>query len=375
MRYVFVALAVAAMAMPAFAAVDYFPVTADGSFNNFRSGEGYTNAGLQGIPRMMKSNQHSGWMSFANTVGDNSGLSLAAFLAANPGATAKLYFRTNGALPAPGTDPNRPVGAFIESIRSGNTGQLVEDGGTSGSYTPAAPAPGFEGSSQLVAFRGGPVPAGGFSATGDGIYVNRDPAQGGGIPWIAPSGRALTGRNNFLFQGGDMIRYDISNNGLTPTGLYDGYQQDGTQGANFWALEDLLGLRENNGGSNTTPARIYEAGQILVGGQATPTIVNSTAYVGTLDPRNKNNDSTDDFWHAVVIDAAFLADIASGAEHKGLYFGNQATFVGANFSNVGFYSQDQSGGIYEAYLEVVPEPATMVLLALGGLALLRRRNA
>lgn len=365
MKKLLAVLAVLSIAMPVLAATDYFPVTADGSFNITRGSEGYTNNGSQGQPRLSKANQNSGWMSFTGTVGDSSGLSLGAFLAANPGAQVTLHFRTSGT----GSNASR---ILLESIRSGNQGALVGDQG--GGVSNTNPATGFAGASEPVAFRGAPVPVGGFAVYGTGIYTGNMEANGGGEAWISPS-TCLPNQGQTPYQHGPntKIQYDFAGEGA-PIGLIKGYWPDGTAGHNYFALEDLLGLRANNGTASGGAAQVYNAGQILVGGQANPTLFrdNDPLFAGT-DPRMG---TTDPNWKAIVLDSAFALDIANNPEHKGIFFTSKISGLGVDdWTNFSYFSKDQAGGAWMPYLEVTPEPATMVLLALGGLVALRRRSA
>lgn len=361
MRKLVAVLAVAALAMPALGAagdVEKFVVTADGSFNNNRSGEGYSNGGFIGMPRLTKANQHMGWMSFNGAVGATSGQSLADFIAANGGYSnvqVTLNFKTDKAIAGK---------LAILSLRSGNVGGLIEDADPDGVSGPGNADPSFVGSSQCAAFRGGEGP---YTYTGAGIYKFEDPTlPGAGVPWITPSGRIVSGRYGFNFGPGQMVRYDIDNNGADiDSGMYDGYVEDGSgAGANFWALEDLLGLRQNNGNASGGLQQITDAGQIYLKDAA-----------GNLQIVTGGDVNA---WQSYVLDEAFLMDIAAGAEHKGLVFTSQISNAGlsADWNNVAFYAKEQAGGVDAAYLSVtvLPEPATLAILALGGLALLRRRR-
>src|SRR5512137_2137691 len=111
MRKVFLVLAVVAMAVPAYAdtSLGFFGATSDGSFNLNRTPGGYGNDGSGGSTRMMKANQHSGFMSFYGAVADGSALTLDQLVQANGGwanplLKFNLRFRnTDGGLPTVGT--------------------------------------------------------------------------------------------------------------------------------------------------------------------------------------------------------------------------------------------------------------------------------
>ena len=84
-----------------------------------------------------------------------------------------------------------------------------------------------------------------------------------------------------------------------------------------------------------------------------------------------------DAWFAVDIDVNIVIDIDANIENKGIIFtvyGDDCVIL--NNDNASVFASDQSGGAWGAYLAVdaVPEPATLSLLALGGLAMLRRRK-
>lgn len=373
MRNLLAVLLIAGLVAPAMGAQVFFNATADGSFNTYRSGnaEGYTNAGIQGMPRLSKSNQHMGWLSFMGAAATDGSGSLASYVAAHPGTTATMYVRTSAAMPGK---------LALISIRSGNQGGLVEDQGTGGSYAMTAPAPGYTGASELQAFRGcSTAPLAAFPAFGDGIYTLEDPNNTLGVQgqaWISPSTRAANaGKTPFQVGANQPIRYDQGiwggwNSGgtQTPNGKYRGYFPDSaTAGRNYWALEDLLGLYNQRGAGDATT--VTAAGQIVNGGAATPQWVDSSVAAAS-DPKT----NTAGTWLAIPIDAAFLADMASNPENKGLVFTSEFAGGVADWSNTAFYTKDQSGGAYVAYL-AIPEPATMILLALGGLVALRRRSA
>ncbi len=83
-----------------------------------------------------------------------------------------------------------------------------------------------------------------------------------------------------------------------------------------------------------------------------------------------------DGWYKVEINPALVNDIANNPENKGLVFNNYHNLVPFAWGNDDVCALE--GGMADAaYLEVdaVPEPMTLTLLALGGLALLRRRSA
>jgi hypothetical protein len=352
----------------------YFNVTGDGSFDCYRDPsngeEGYTNGGSLGFPRLSKANQHEGWMSFLGATEMTTQQSLVSYVAANPGATAILYVRSGNALMPAGN-----AGSYVVSIRSGNVGGIVEDQDADGYGGQGYPADGITGTSQLQAFRecaplvdlnGNPF----YQYFGSGIYTNNNPNLGGGVPWIRPAEAAANaGRIPCQSGPGTAVQYD---KGLVEVGTANGKMigwfndtWDG-RGRNFWALEDLVGIADQRGYGTTT--WVQNAGQIMLGGIATPTLVNSSMYV-PADPKTGT-----DNWLAIPVDAAFLADLGrADGENKGILFANNFAGLDANWSNSDFWSKEQSGGEFQAYL-YIPEPASMLLLALGGLAMLRRRS-
>ncbi len=94
MKKLLAVLLVCGFAVPVMAATDTFPVMIDGNFDT-PSLEGYTNRGACPNPRLDKAYQEIGFMSWSGSLGNQSHLSLAQFLAANPGAVnnAVLYLR------------------------------------------------------------------------------------------------------------------------------------------------------------------------------------------------------------------------------------------------------------------------------------------
>lgn len=396
MRNALVVVAVVAMALPAFGVSAFFGDTADGAWDNYRSGQlgGYGNNGAGGATRMMKANQHMGWMSFYGATADNTGLTIDQFVQANggwnaPGLQVILHFRnTDGGLPTVGTlaQPQAngaggapvQVGAWIQSVRVGaqaGVGGLVEDTGagtgTDWSYSTAngiGPAPGFQGANECVAFHGAQVYLNGnFINFGEGISAG-PLGTAAGTAWFTPSGSAAHtfGANAAIgWAGGAGVPPVIGYNTAKDT----------------WAVEWLLGGYGNNGGVRAGAKDINgvpqtndwaDSGQIAAKDSNGVPLILTAAYYNPADPRgglvNANN-------VAVPLDLAFAMDIAVNPENRGIAFNNNVNVVGATFSNTGFYTKEQ-GGVVHPYLEVIiPEPATMILLAMGGLALLRRRSA
>jgi len=80
--------------------------------------------------------------------------------------------------------------------------------------------------------------------------------------------------------------------------------------------------------------------------------------------------AVDGDWISVVLDDAVVAELLTNPLNRGLYTN------GDSWENSNVYSRDQAGGLFAPYLEVtfVPEPATMGLLVLGGVAALIRRK-
>lgn len=377
MRSLLAVLVVAALVAPAHG--EFFEVTADGSFNTYRSPnngiEGYSNAGAKTVARIGKTNQHNGWLSFRGATADGTGASLADVVASyGANAQAFIYLKMDSALPV-GT------GVYALSIRTGNEGGLVEDADTTGIGTQAAPAAGFTGASELVAWRGAaPYPGTGFLKFGSGIYTVDDPTSElgtHGVPWKTPSTRQPnTGAAPFRWGPNEEVRYDTgvmqtSDGQTAPTGKYLGFFPDpngGTVGRSYWALEDVLGMYVNKAGA-TSLANITAAGQILIGGNDTPTLIDGSLMdVVNADPRN----GTVGNWLKIPVDLAFLLDMANNDEHKGIYFANNIAGLTQNWGNQGFYTKE-SGSASAPYLYITPEPATMILLALGGLVAVRRR--
>lgn len=331
------------------------------------------------------------------TVGDVSGQTVSGFVAANggwdnPSLRFTLRLRTTGPL----WDPNANIkGAILTSIRCGNTGQIIEDGYVTGGSTTFSNVPtGFQGATEPMAWRGAKPSGSGPRTFADlsGGLTNNDASfsyadQHSGVAWIAPSGRIANPAStpavpsDMQFAAGAEIKWAGSGGW---SGLSVGYK-NGSGRVN--ALDDLLGMWGDrtgyaglNSGGTFDGHCITEAGQIFAkdsGGNVLK--INNLLDAGNTDPRNKNNDVTDYGWNAIPLDLAFAKDMFVNPENKGIAFSGLYTRDWQNTlsdPNLKYYTKEQDGGIWAPYLEVslVPEPAAMGMVAVGSLALLRRRR-
>lgn len=356
--------------MPAMGSyVEFFQVTGDGSFATYHTSdmsscEGYTNAGAGGAARLGYAKQGHGWLAWdaqdstgtRNTsVGDVSGQTLSQFLAANPTAKATLYLnldKAEGAL----------VGSWaITTIRCGNEGVMQEDAGAGTGQTYASPAPGIAGSTQAWAWRAGTPP---YPTNGIVYAANNPDATFAGEPWIA------AGNTDSHYSGGGFTAgQEIVWGGNTKIG-YDGTMA--TNGGEAWALAALIGM--DWGKNDTNVANAEAAGQIVnkdANGNAA--FLSAASYVGTTNPRNGVVGN----WYAVELSQELLLSLANDPQTKGLIFNNWFAGTTNASGNPSFVTKDQAVngvlGAGAAFLALTPEPATMVLLALGGLVALRRR--
>lgn len=389
---------VVAIAAPAFGVADFFQVTSDGAFNTYKTNGGYGNVGAGGSIRMGKTNQAMGYMGFAGAAGDTSGQSIDAFVQANggwsnPNVQVTLHFRaTDAGLPAVGAKAQPAyngvggaavqIGMYIESVRVGlgaGTGGLVEDQSTSSGndygYKPGittgslGPPAGFQGASEPVAFRGAqPYQTNDrFFNYGEGIAAG-PLGTAAGTAWFTPSGYTkgdFAANAAVQWMAGTMPRgVNISKGGFALEWLLGGFGNNG--GARAGAL-DINGLPTTNDWA--------QSGQIIAKNpDGTPLVVTAANYSAVVaDPRKGTVDAKN---VAIPLDLAFAMDLATNPEFRGLVFSNNFNTLGAFWGNTGFYTKEQSGQLIP-YLEVniTPEPATLILLALSGVAMLRRRHA
>jgi len=323
---------------PAWGAVDYFPVTIDGSFNVYKSvtgtwAEGYANNGV-GSFRLSKANHHMGFMDWDGSIGAISGLGLGEFIASNGGQVRSAFLYVRAA-----TDSGLQNTAAIITLRTANNGNIVEDAGSCCAMA-GSPNPGIAGSSQAAAFRMREPP---YRFIGDGIAE----------AWKRPStGTFLDG-----FRPGDEVKFLK----ITDETGWD----DETQGYR-WALEYVIGsagYRHLN-----TPQRFEMAGQ-LVNKDANGNFltIGPANYAGTEDPLNLDGDSTAAGWYKVEINPDIILDIAFNHENKGLVFWNWIAGIPDSYANDEVYSRESQSGIWAPYLavEVVPEPASLAMILLG----------
>lgn len=354
-----VVLAVGLMVLPAWAATDYFPVTANGSFDTYRS-EGYNN---QDDNRLGKWNQDIGWMAWngvdANgttkiSVGDLSGQTLAQFAAGQTVVGGTLYFSLNNA---------SMVGSYaVQSLRSGNTGYLREDGGWAdpdGTFAVDGPNNNIGGSSQPYAFASMPAPFSGGSAVQGGL-------AGDYTPWITPSNSNVDAGGWSWTSGVSAANSPIVKKVGPSTLGWDGTRDD----VGGWALQFLLGY--GNGQGSTTMARAIAAGQLVnQDGDGNLALLSQSNAVAS-SPRPGSAEGN---WYAVPLTLDLVNALISDPEMKGIVFNNFMNGVTGHYNNQAFGGWNSQGlGAYLA-LTVVPEPTTMILLALGGAALIRRRQA
>lgn len=353
MRVFFAVLAVCALAAPAMAQYTFFQSTANGSMDIRLDAEGYADGGGSGTPRLGGPDDNGNARSncgFTSFYGATSGSqTLSAYVAAHPLAQATLYVAVSNTI---GSNT-----FALETIRSGNTGGLVVDGGGTG-YGWSSPAPGITGASEPPAFRMG-APA--YAANGDFNGTTQ------GTPWITPSGR--TGSWNPSYSpatGGQPLVYSDPGAGYQVGGGLENNRKG------VWAWGDLMGFWGGND-TNGTVANVQAAGQYLNGGFASPSLIGIGNQVATDPQWNNPNPGSGYVWLAIPLDSTMLADVANNPQNKGLAFTCQLYALTSNASGWQFFL---NGGHTMPYLALqpTPEPVSLCLLALGGLALLRRRS-
>jgi hypothetical protein len=156
------AAVVVAMALPVWAATDYFPAAGAGSFDTYAGSggiEGYGDTGGGISARLGFDCQGYGWLAWnANnyqgvnnvSVGDSSGQTMAQFIAANGGAIQSTTLWIDTVAPI-------SVGTWaVETLRCGNSGPLQADNGPYVGYTYSVtsgmgPAPNIAGAAEPYA--------------------------------------------------------------------------------------------------------------------------------------------------------------------------------------------------------------------------------
>lgn len=339
-------LVVGLFAVQAFALVEYFPVSGDGSFDIWPD-EGYCASGNTdwGGIRLGKKDENIGFMSWANSVGDVSGQSLTQFLQGKTVNGATLYVCGMGTL---------KNYQYISTLRCGNTGAIVEDTTDGVGYTYDGPGFNLTGATEPFAWTaaaGAPTAPYGYPSKGAGV----------GTAWKMAPG--ATNQDGFV--GGQEVTWS----GLgfnSATGL--------------WAVQAVMGINGDQWANGAT--RMAAAGQIVNKDLATGLALkwNPANYlVGAVDPRGKAAGGN---WYDVPLSMDLFNSLVGDANTKGLAFTSSALELGGPMKNndqvyCKEYSANGVLGGYEAYiaLDVTPEPATLCLLVLGGVAALRRRHA
>jgi hypothetical protein len=361
MRNLLAVLVIAALVAPVYAGIEYFPVAGDGSFDTYHNSdmsasEGYSNGGGTGGARLGYAKQGIGWVAWdAKTsngtetvsVGDVTGQTLATYLAANPGVHGNLWLNLGTA---------SLVGTYaVETLRCGNTGVIQEDdGGVGPSWS--APAAGITGSTEPFA----------WAAAAPAYLTNgliNNPTTPTGVAYIA------AGTTSSHYAGGGFTVGQPIQWGTNSKLGFDGTMA--ANGGDAWALACLIGSDWSQGG--TSVARANTAGQVVnLDGNGAPVFLGVDKYVGSVAPRAGAASGN---WYKVPISDALLASLVNAdGKTKALLFNNWFAGTSSSSGNPYFVTKEQSGGSGRAFLEITPEPATMILLAMGGLALLRRRS-
>jgi hypothetical protein len=375
MRKVLAVLAVAMLTMPAWSASANFSTTVDGSMSAY-DGEGYTATTYSNdlSVRYAKGNQHYG---FVGWTGDTK-TAMSAFVGSNTITGGYLNVRAVvgqwdwNTTPLPTMtgvvgDTFGTSKAAIITMRTGNTGEFVEDTqdfdwaccidnfGEGGDYAPAS----------LTNAGGKTMPMAWRMADPNLKNPSRYITYGAGIdkyalgqyagePWKRPSTGDPAGIRSGLLNlvPGQEVFWKPGSERLG----FGGMETSGGDG--LMGFEAALGM-DNSQGNNTID-RFEKAGQL----------VNKDAN-GNF--RWMSDYAVGDGWYKIPLTPEIVADLINNPECKGLLFSGYVA-GGDSFGNNEFARHTSDSGAYLT-IDVTPEPATMVLLALGGLVALRRRAA